>query len=199
DLAATSNIQKIIAWKDSSLEILSHDLRGPIGTVKMLAAAIAKKSQDNEDSHKMATMIEGVSKQTLDLLQSFLTKETIDTATVEIKKERLEVVSVIQQIMDVYLKVQKALRKEFHFTASHPAIYAYLDGMKFLRIMNNLISNATKFTGDDGQINIHLERLDESILVTVADNGVGIPRSVQPVLFHKYSEASREGTQRSEE
>ncbi len=193
--AAISNMQKIIAWKDSSLEILSHDLRGPIGTVKMLAAAIAKKSQDNEDSHKMATMIEGVSKQTLDLLQSFLKKETIDTATVEINKERLEVVSVIQQIMDVYMKVQKALRKEFHFTASHPAIYAYLDGMKFLRIMNNLISNATKFTGDDGQINIHLERLDESILVTVADNGVGIPRSVQPVLFHKYSEASREGTQ----
>lgn len=100
--------------------------------------------------------------------------------------------------MDVYIKVQKSLQKEFRFTSSHPAIYAYLDGLKFLRIINNLISNATKFTGDNGQINIHLERLEESILVTVADNGVGIPRSLQPVLFHKYSEASREGTQGEE-
>src|SRR5690554_1200185 len=143
--AAISNMQKIIAWKDSSLEILSHDLRGPIGTVKMLAAAIARKSQDDEDSHKMATMIEGVSKHTLELLQSFLKKETIDTATVEINTERLEVVEVIQQILDVYIKVQKALRKNFRFTFSHPTIYAYLDGLKFLRIMTNLISNAIKF------------------------------------------------------
>ncbi len=44
-----------------------------------------------------------------------------------------------------------------------------------------------------GSINVHLEKLEKTFLVTVTDNGIGIPRSLQPILFEKYTKAGREG------
>lgn len=189
-----SNMQKINAWKNSTLEILSHDLRGPIGSVKMLSSGIARKTANNEEVNKMASMIERISTHTIHLLQSFLKKETLDTAGSEINKERIDLVLVIQQVMDFYLEVQQPICKKFSFSHSHDTVYACVDSIKFLRIMTNIISNAIKFTGKEGKIDLHVEKLEETVLVRVKDNGVGIPRSLQPMLFNKYSEACREGT-----
>jgi two-component system sensor histidine kinase VicK len=65
--------------------------------------------------------------------------------------------------------------------------------MKFLQIVNNLISNAIKFTKENGVIKVDLQQLEKSVLITVADNGIGIPKSMQPVLFKKYTKAGRTG------
>lgn len=189
-----SNTQKINAWKNSTLEILSHDLRGPIGSVKMLSSAIVRKTANNEDVNKMASMIERISTHTINLLQSFLKKETLDTADSEINKERIDLVLVIQQVMDFYLQVQKPIGKKFSFSHSHDSVYACIDSIKFLRILTNIVSNAIKFTGKEGKIDLHVEKLDETVLIRIKDNGVGIPRKLQPMLFNKYSEACREGT-----
>lgn len=65
--------------------------------------------------------------------------------------------------------------------------------MKFLQIINNLVSNAIKFTRENGQITVQLEKLEKTALITVADNGIGIPKSLHPILFNKYTKAGRKG------
>ncbi|MBG6234075.1 two-component system sensor histidine kinase VicK [Pedobacter sp. CAN_A7] len=189
------NMQKINGWKDANLEILAHDLRGPIGTVQMLASVIDKKLPDNPELHKLTQMIETISKRNIHLIESLLTREFLATAEVEISRERLDVVWEIKQAMDIYLKSQQNIKKHISFTHSHESIFANIDSMKFLQVINNLVSNAIKFTGDDGEIRVHLEKLETTFLVSVADNGIGIPKSLQPSLFKKYSKAGRVGTE----
>jgi two-component system sensor histidine kinase VicK len=189
------NMQKINGWKDANLEILSHDLRGPIGTVKMLASLIDKILPNNPELHKLTQMIENISRRNIDLIETLLTKEFLATAAVEISRERLDVVWEINQAMDIYLKSQQNIQKKISFTHSHENVFANIDSMKFLQIVNNLVSNAIKFTGDDGDIRVHLEKLDSTFLVTVTDNGIGIPKSLQPSLFKKYTKAGREGVE----
>lgn len=51
--ASIFNMQKVNGWKDSNLEILSHDLRGPVGTVQMLSSIIGKKMPENKEVEKL--------------------------------------------------------------------------------------------------------------------------------------------------
>jgi two-component system sensor histidine kinase VicK len=187
------NMQQVNGWKDANLEILSHDLRGPIGTVQMLTTIINKKLPDQPELHKLTKMIADISKRNIDLIQALLKKEFISTAAVEISKERLDVVWEINQALDIYLKSQENIKKQIQFTHSSDKIFAEVDSMKFLQIINNLISNAIKFTRDHGKIKIHLEELEKTFLVRVSDDGIGIPKSLQPLLFEKYTKAGREG------
>ncbi|MEX8547646.1 MAG: ATP-binding protein [Mucilaginibacter sp.] len=189
------NMQKINGWKDSVLEILSHDLRGPIGTVRMLAEAIANKlpEAENKQIHQWTDMIRDISKRNLSLIKNILTRESLDTAGVEISKERVNLIWEINEVMHIFIQSQKNLDKNFEFTHSHDNIYAEIDSMKFLQIINNLVANAIKFTKENGQIKIHLEKLEKSVLITVSDNGIGIPKNLHPVLFNKYTEAGRQG------
>ena len=69
----------------------------------------------------------------------------------------------------------------------------YLDVMKFMQAFNNLISNAIKFTHDQGTIKVTIEDQVSKVLFTVADNGIGIPENLQPALFDKFTSSRREG------
>ncbi len=53
--------------------------------------------------------------------------------------------------MDIYIKSQEAIEKKLEFTDSHEKIFAEVDSMKFLQVVNNLVSNAIKFTRRKGQ------------------------------------------------
>ncbi|MET3115616.1 two-component system sensor histidine kinase VicK [Pedobacter sp. CG_S7] len=192
------NMQKVNGWKDSNLEVLAHDLRGPIGTVQMLSSILRKKLPENKEVQKLTQMIEDISKSSIILIQNLLTREILDTAEVEAGLERFDVVWEIHQVMDIYLESQDNIQKHISYTHSHDQIFAEIDSMKFLQIVNNLVSNAIKFTHDNGLIKVHVEQLEETFLLTVNDDGIGIPKSLQPALFKKYTKSGRTGVKDEE-
>ncbi len=189
------NMQKINGWKDATLEILAHDLRGPISIVAGLAKAIGKKLPENENReiHEWTRMIAEISRRNINLVQDIIRMESLDTVGVEVNKERTELVWEVNEVMKVYLNSQLKAEKHFAYTHSHDFIYAEVDCMKYLQIVNNLVSNAIKFTGRGAKITVHLEQLENTVLTIVSDNGIGIPKSLQPLLFCKYTKAGRKG------
>lgn len=193
--ASILNMQKINGWKDSILEILAHDLRGPISMVKMLASAIDQQLEgnDNKEIQKWTRMIEEISRRNIELIHTLVKRESLDTAGVAVNKERIDLVREIAEVMKIYDNAQKSAQKYFEFTHSHEAIYGQVDSMRFLQIINNLVSNAIKFTPAGGIIKVHIEKLETSALITVSDNGIGIPQHLQGKIFNKYTEAGRRG------
>jgi two-component system sensor histidine kinase VicK len=191
--ASLLNIEKVSAWKNASLEILSHDLREPVGTIKMLASIIARKLPDNPQVIKLTSMIEEIAQKNLHFIQSLLHREQLVSDEVNIKTERLDVVWESRQALAMYIEAQYNLNKQIRFSHSQDNIYAEIDSMKYLQIVNNLVSNAVKFTDDHGQISIHLKHLERSFQLIVKDNGIGIPEKLQPFIFNKYTEAGRTG------
>jgi two-component system sensor histidine kinase VicK len=65
--------------------------------------------------------------------------------------------------------------------------------VKFFQIIHNLISNAIKFTHDNGEIDIIVEEREGSFVISVRDNGIGIPGDMHDKLFSKNTPAGREG------
>ena len=193
--ASILNTQKVNGWKNSTLEILAHDLSGPISIVKMLASAIDQQFDDNEniDVLKWTKMIRDISQKNLQLIHDLIKKESLETAGVQTSLETVNLVQEISEVMKIYTDAQQKIFRQFKFTCSDDTIVGRVDSMKFLQIINNLISNSIKFTGADGHIDVHIEKLEDTAVITVSDNGIGIPRSLQPVLFSRYSGAGRQG------
>ena len=189
------NMQKINARKDSMLEILAHDLRGPIGIVQSLAAVIEKKlpKTDNDPTHHQLRMIQQICKRNIDLIRDLIHQEFLESAAVEVSKERLDLVWEINEVIVQYRNAQENLSKVFELTTSQERVFAMIDSMKFMQVINNLVSNAIKFTPDNGIIRIHIEKNEDKIVISVSDNGIGIPRKDQPFLFDKFTKARRPG------
>ena len=61
-----------------------------------------------------------------------------------------------------------------------------------------MVSNAIKFTGENGRIKVHIEQLEKTFLITVTDDGIDIPKKLQPILDNKYTQAGRSGLEGEE-
>jgi len=187
--------EKINARKDSVLEILSHDLKGPLGTISMLASNIRREVAvaGSESLRKTVQFIQDMCQRNIDLIRGLVEQEFLESVDVGIRKERADIVWEIQDFVQYYKNSESVINKTFVLTSSHPKIYIHIDSLKLMQVVNNLISNAIKFTHDGGVITINVQDSDNHVLLSIADNGIGIPKAVQPYLFEKFTKARRRG------
>lgn len=188
-------VQKFAAKKNSLLEILSHDLSGPLNNIQGLSSLLAKEIEEynNPKLDKMIGMLTKTSERSIGMIREFIKQEFLESVNVELIKERTNLVAMIRQVIDQYKTVERDIAKSFKLLTSHDEIFAEVDEYKLNQVFNNLISNAIKFTHDGGFITIRIEEKQESVLVIVADNGIGIPARYHEHLFDKFTKARRPG------
>ncbi|KUG08374.1 PAS domain-containing sensor histidine kinase [Solirubrum puertoriconensis] len=189
------NAHKYNAKKNATLEILSHDLAGPLVVAQQLAEHIAQQSLAYQDAslNELVRLLHETCKDSVDLIRDFVDQEFMESANVVLKRERLDMVAWAHTLVEEYQRSAQKLDKHFHFVAPNEPIYVNCDKNKFEQVLNNLISNAIKFTHDGGNITIKVEPLPAGVGISVLDDGIGIPEALQPVLFDKFTKARRPG------
>ncbi|RDC58854.1 PAS domain-containing sensor histidine kinase [Adhaeribacter pallidiroseus] len=192
--ANITTLQKFNAKKDSTLEILSHDLASPFANIQGLVRALEDQIKaGNLDVDQIMSMLKADAKRGSDLIRDFVNNEFLESSQINLNKERVDIARAIADMMNNYKTGTTLIPKNFAFIPSQIPIFMQVDELKFMQVLNNLISNAIKFTPDKGTISLVLEDRDPYILITVADNGIGIPESLQATLFDKFTKARRPG------
>ncbi|HEX8326351.1 MAG TPA: ATP-binding protein [Hymenobacter sp.] len=189
------NADLYMSKKNTTLEILSHDLAGPFNMLQQLAEFIGEKTQVLEDPQvqRMIQVMQDTCRDSVKLIRDFVDSEFMDSANVELKRTREDLAEALQQMVETYQQGEHLVAKTFTFSSTHPHVYAEIDHNKFLQVVNNLMSNAIKFTRENGHIAVGVEQHPDHVLVTVADDGVGIPARLHPVLFDRFTKARRPG------
>ena len=189
------NADKYMAKKNTTLEILSHDLAGPFNMLQQLATVLDEKTQALDDPlvRKLIGVMEDTCRDSVNLIRDFVDGEFMDSASVDLKRIRVDLVQNIRQVVDTYQQGEHLVAKHFSFEHSQPTMYVEIDNNKFLQVVNNLMSNAIKFTREGGRIAVGLAQHPDYVLVTVADDGIGIPAHLLPVLFDRFTPARRPG------
>ncbi|MEW6499645.1 MAG: ATP-binding protein, partial [Cyanobacteriota bacterium] len=188
-------VEKFAAKKDSVLEILSHDLAGPLGNVQALTDLLSESLEDTENAQvkNIIRIIRESTSRSIHLIRDFVQQEFLESSNSGIVKRRVNLVEKISYSIEQYKEGQDLIQKEMRFTYTSEKCYVYIDENKFMQAINNLLSNAIKFTHDNGVIDVDLSEKDETVLITVKDNGIGIPKRYQDELFDKFTKARREG------
>jgi two-component system sensor histidine kinase VicK len=181
--------------KNAVLGILAHELAGPLGTIQMFSQYLSTAAQRYDDSkiHALISRIEQISRRSTAMIQEFLKVEFIESAGVEMVKQRTDLVESLSSLMKEYQESEGRLNINFEFKTGSQEIFARVDEPKFVQAINNLITNAIKFTPDGGTISLNIEKQDTRILITVKDTGIGIPQQHHATLFDKFSSARRTG------
>jgi two-component system sensor histidine kinase VicK len=181
--------------KNAILNILSHDLAGPLGAIQNYTYLLSKRMNDTGDEQvkKMISGIEHIAKRSTNMIQQFVRNEFLESSGVDVFKNRVDLVEKISFFFNDYYGVQDTVNKNFEFGSSVPKIFVEIDETKFIQVINNLISNALKFTPDGGTISVYLEEREKTVLIKVSDTGIGIPKKDHPFIFDKFSKARRPG------
>lgn len=186
------SLQRFANKKNSILQILSHDLRGPLGTAKMVAQ-LAQRDSSKERIGEFLQTITRTIQQSIDLIADLTTREFLETIEVELVKKRVDIVQKIKEYVDELKNSAWLAKRNFHLISSHESLYMLVDEAKFMQIMNNLVTNALKFTRDGGNITIHIRENGDRVLFVFEDDGIGIPNALHGSIFKHYSSSGRIG------
>ncbi len=175
--------------------ILAHDLAGPLGNIQMFSKFIRHElsSGDGIDIQDLIEDIEEISKQSLNLIRNYVDGEYLDAGGEEIKLALVDLVQPLSYIIEQHKKSSTSEHLDFVFSSSHREIYIKVDEPKLLQAIENLISNAVKFTPDGGKILLDIDKSPESVLIRVQDTGIGIAQKYHSTLFEKFNGARRPG------
>ncbi|UOQ71634.1 PAS domain-containing sensor histidine kinase [Hymenobacter cellulosilyticus] len=191
----TLNLQKFGTKKNAVLEILSHDLAGPLQMLQQLTEQLELETQGNLSAHaqKMVSLMQRTCRDSVNMIHDFVDAEFMESSSVELNLTRTDLVVWVGLLLEEYQRSESLLHLQFNFVAPDYPVYVNIDIDKFHQVVNNLVSNAVKFTPDGGQITVRVELDNTLARVVVADTGVGIPAKYQPVLFDKFTKARRPG------
>jgi two-component system sensor histidine kinase VicK len=181
--------------KNNILTMLAHDLAGPLGAIQNFTALLDRETKNfnNPKLDKFISSIERIAKNSIHLIHTYIDQEFMESADVKVLKKRVDLFAKVKLGVTTYTETENDLDITFDVKANLDHIYVGIDEDKFLQVINNLISNALKFTPKGGSININLEEKDKSVLISISDTGIGIPKAYHNTLFEKFTNARRRG------
>lgn len=186
------NISKYANKKNSILNMLAHDLRGPLVIANTLTKAIDSKVND-PGLIKLTKSISGILNQSVNLITNLIDREFLDTVNVELSLERIDIAMKVAEYIEECKRSESANEREFHLTTSRESIYLEVDEAKFMQIMNNLLANALKFTHAGAVISMDIREQEDSVIFSFSDTGIGIPSELKDSIFDKFTKARRTG------
>ncbi len=181
------------ALKNHFLGMAAHDLRNPIGVVEGYASLLAIKISDAEQSTYIK-QIKKTSQFMLTLVNNLLDVAQIEAGKLELDLTLTDFISLITQGISLNrpLADTKQIQLKCHYDEDIPQIK--VDASRIEQVMNNLISNAIKYSYPQTTINTCITKNENALVLSVKDEGQGIPENEIGKLFQPFSKTSVKST-----
>jgi len=181
--------------KSRFVSMASHEFRTPLSSVQLSASLIERylEKPDHNNVIKHTNRIRGSVKLLNDILNDFLSLEKLEAGRVVVNKHHINLVQLSEEITE---EMQMICKKNQHIVYQHTgAVGVFLVDEHLVKSsIINLISNAIKYSGEDTFIEFTTEIKDNTCVVCVCDNGIGIPVEDQKNLFEPFFRANNTGS-----
>jgi PAS domain S-box-containing protein len=174
--------------KSSFLANMSHELRTPMMGILGNAEIISISTEDTEIKD-MASSIYTSGQRLINTLNLILDLSRIEANKESLDLEKLEVVSIISDTVNLYSSAAFQKNINLNFICNRSLVYSILDERLFREILNNLINNAIKFTNTGG-ITVTLEVMENNMVIKILDTGIGIPAHSLGLVFDEFRQVS---------
>lgn len=174
------------------IKILAHDLRNPIGGINALCSLLQDEDTTAGEAQQYVELIRESSTTCLHMISDLLQTD-FDFKETELHKKPVDLPVFLDHA--VTLLTFRAAEKNQKLILDDPSqAVVNADPDKLLRVLNNLIVNAIKFSPDGETIRVKMTESDKGITISVEDHGLGIPKEAIPNLFDPFTASRRPGT-----
>ena len=189
-------LEELNATKDKFFSIIAHDLKNPFNTVIGLSELLLYRydSYDEEKIKEFIGQINKFSSNAYNLLDNLLQWARSQTGRIKVNKSQINLCKLVDE--NFHLLQDKADEKSLELINKvDGSLISWADKNMINTVIRNLISNALKFTGENGYIKVISEDSGENMVkISVIDNGVGMDQEEIPKLFKITTNFSKEGT-----
>ena len=195
---ALDTAQDSLEAKQAFFNNMSHDMRTPLNAIIGLTELARRDVGDAEKTGDYLRRIEQSGRQLLTLVSDILDISRMESGKVSFTSERMDLARTLEDAMATFEIQAREQGKTFTSDVRVPDPYVYGDPMRLSQVVNNLLSNALKYTnpGDSVSVTVHQEDRGDvgSYKIVVADTGIGMSEDYLPHLFELYAREQRFGT-----
>jgi signal transduction histidine kinase len=177
-------LRELNATKDKFFSIIAHDLKSPFNAIMGFSELLIEQIKENDYTgiEKYAGIILQSSERAVELLMNLMDWSRSQTGRMEFIPEYFELVGFINETASLLsdIAAQKGITIKKELPHNLPV---FADQAMINTVLRNLISNAIKFTRQGGMITIAATEKPDLLMVSVSDNGVGIPKAMIDKLF----------------
>ncbi|MET3497813.1 hybrid sensor histidine kinase/response regulator [Variovorax boronicumulans] len=177
--------------KDEFLATLSHELRNPLAPLRMAIEVLRRTGNSDARSERLHAMMDRQISYMIRLVEDLLEMSRISRGALSLRKERVDVASVIASAVETSDPLIKAAGHTLAVTLPEVPLQLEGDPVRMAQIVANLLNNAAKYTEDKGRISVTAACEDDCAVIRVQDNGIGIAAELQPRLFEMFSRGDR--------
>jgi PAS domain S-box-containing protein len=183
--------QHAIKTREDVLAVVSHDLKNPLNTIGLTAQVM--RQLERMETAQIADMTDRIQRAVngmLQLIADLLDFSRIQSGvfSVEVCSEKLD--EVILPVIESMKPLAEAKQQnvDLRIAPNLPEVAA--DGRRVAQVISNLLSNAIKFTRPGGTVLISAQQRDNTVVVSIADEGPGIPQENLPKVFDRFWQAA---------
>lgn len=199
-VAQTEELRKTIIGRDKLYSVIAHDLRSPMGSIKMvLNMLILNLPSDTigPEMYELLTMANQTTEDVFSLLDNLLKWTKSQIGKLKVVYQDIDMVEVTEGVIEIFSMVAELKKISIRLeTPSKLEVYADIDMIK--TVIRNLLSNAIKFSNEETEILVTVQEQEGMAVVSVKDSGCGIDEENQKKLLHTDTHFSTFGTNNEE-
>lgn len=188
--------EKIDAERREFVANVSHELRTPLTTMRSYLEALADGAwKDEEIAPNFLEVTRTETERMIRLVNDLLQLSKLDSTDYRLSKEWVNFVDFYDRIIDRF-EMSKEQNVSFQRLLPTHAIFVEIDEDKMTQVLYNIISNALKYSPEGGQVTFSIKEEEEKIVVSVSDEGVGIPKENIAKIFDRFYRVDKARTRK---
>jgi CheY-like chemotaxis protein len=176
------------AAKDEFLTMLAHELRNPLGVILNGVSVLDRHGSRAPESIRVRDLIRHHTRHLARLLDDLLDLARISQGKIPLRSEVLDLRAVVDITVQAYRDGVEARGQKVSVSMPDVAVYVYGDRTRLQQITGNLLDNASRYTPAGGSVWVSVEEINDEVLLSVRDNGIGIPPDKLESIFELFTQ-----------
>lgn len=191
-------LQKLDKAKDEFVSLASHQLRTPLTSIKGYLSIVLEgdTGKINSRQRKVLEQAYASSERMVRLIADFLSVSRLQTEKFTIERSETDINRIVEQTVASLQPIAAENKQKMSFTGVINKRTAYVDAAKIQQVVMNYIDNAIYYSNPNTKIEVLLEYKGNDAVLTVTDDGIGVPRDEHARLFTKFYRAKNARQQR---
>ena len=186
-----ASLQEQHQRKDEFLAMLAHELRNPLAPIRAAADLLALPNLGEERIRQTSGVIRRQVQHMSSLVDDLLDVSRVTRGLIELAGEQLDMKQVVGDAVEQIRPLVEAKRHQLTVTMSAEPAHTVGDHKRLVQILSNILNNAVRYTPQGGRIQVSTQTTAHEVVVCVEDNGVGMPRELQPQVFDLFAQGAR--------
>jgi len=177
--------------KDEFLATLAHELRNPLAPIRMGLEAMRVFADDPETMEEIRGTMERQTQQLIALVDDLLDVSRITRGKLELRRTRVEVKEVVASAVEASTPFIREAGHTLSLSIPDDSMQLDADPHRLSQVLSNLLNNAAKYTPEGGTIDFRVEQQNGEVILSVKDNGIGIPVEMRDRIFEMFAQIER--------